>query len=799
MEALKKFIIKNMKVLIALGLAATLALSSTIGAALADSSTPSGSGTSADPYIITTASQLANIPTLGMSASYKLGNDIDLSSYGTWTPIGVYSYDSDYNKPFTGSFDGSGHTISGLTVGSAASPANKMYVGVFGYAKNATIKNLTVSGSIFTSSQNAGLLVGDIDGSTVISNCNSSGVVSGYAYVGGLAGSNANSSTAVVLQNDKSSATVTATNNYGGGLIGYDYGTITNCSASGDVKGGQYAGGLVGEDTAITSGCYATGNVTLTADGYCGGFAGTAGAPITNSYSVGNVTGLSLGTGGFVGYVFTGSPITNCFSLGTVSATNKIGGFAGPSSSAIKNCYEAGQVSSTGSSAAAFGLNSSTDCYFDSTVNTTVTTDSSATGKTSTIMKAQAFADTLNSNITSLTLTNTVAWKYSASVNSGYPFLNGVGVGVDTTPPTGTFSLSPSASTPGPVTITLTATDDISGVASITLPDNSTVTTSIATYQVSANGNYNFTVKDNAGNSAALTEAVSNISATSTTSNLSIAATYAFSSDSTSATVTADVTDDSGTTVSVMAYASGTQTAGYFASAGTAITPSAGSGSGVIGIGTFNVSGNGTYTVYVKDSKNNETVQTVTISGIGSGSSSSDPSSSSSGSSSSSSSGSTSQTDTVGVSGTISASGISVTHPTSINYTIDANGNFVSPDFPITNNSAGPVKVTVESLKSIAGGSLQFTDVDPLSENWSNLDLADSLKYIALGIGADTSTGWTSGESTNTFWSVNTTPLAIGDIASAGSASLKLTAYNGKVFDKSYTAEHSLVLEFDLD
>lgn len=99
-----------MKVLTALGLVITLVLSSTVAIALADSSTPAGSGTSADPYIITTAAQLADIPTFGMSAFYKLENDIDLSSYGNWTPIG------SSGTPFKGVFDGNKHEITGLTI-----------------------------------------------------------------------------------------------------------------------------------------------------------------------------------------------------------------------------------------------------------------------------------------------------------------------------------------------------------------------------------------------------------------------------------------------------------------------------------------------------------------------------------------------------------------------------------------------------------------------------------------------------------------------------------------------------------
>lgn len=775
MSIINNFLRRHAKIAVSAGLAAAMALSGT-AFALADTGAPSGAGTLGNPYILTTAAQLAAIPTYGMSACYKLGNDIDLSWYSSWTPIGTSS------TAFSGTLDGNGHSITGLTIGTSASPSTASYLGLFGYLSNASLKNVAVSETIYASTTASqyvgglagyamtstitnctaagtvagdayvGLLAGDVNGSTV-SSCTSSGNASAYQYVGGLVGFAASFSyysgnmsvvTASTLTSDSSSAAVACTHQNGGGLVGgAGYATsstgvitgttaITGCFATGDVTGGSSSavlGGLAGYSGANISGSYATGAVAGYND--LGGLIGESDhGAILNDYATGNVSGTNNSVGGLIGeadfttnqYVASRGGIANCYALGSVTGYDNVGGFAGSSIVALSNCYEAGMVDLAGGTHTGVGAfcgsyasssyyhigGSASDSYYDATVNTVVPSDSSGVGKATSDMQTQTFADLLNANSKALSIANAAAWEYGAAVNGGYPYLSGVGIGADTTPPTGTFSLSPSGSTSGPVIITLTAADSGSSVASITLPDGSVVSVSTATYTVTVNGTYSFTVADNAGNTARLSETVSNIVATSS---------------------------DSGSS-------------------------SSGSGSS-------------------------------------SGSSSSSSSSSSSGSSSSGS-GASSQTDTIGVNGTISASGISVTHPTSIAYTIDSSGNFTSPDFSITNNSSGPVSVTVESLQSASGGTLQFTDVAPTAEDWGNLDLAGSKTYIALGIGADTSTGWSSGVNSGTFWAVDTTPMAVGSIASGGSASLALTAHNGHVFDQSYTARHSLVLEFNL-
>ena len=90
------------------------------------------------------------------------------------------------------------------------------------------------------------------------------------------------------------------------------------------------------------------------------------------------------------------------------------------------------------------------------------------------------------------------------------------------------------------------------------------------------------------------------------------------------------------------------------------------------------------------------------------------------------------------IEGTIEALTVSVTHPITVSYAIDPNdGNtegIIAPEILLVNNTLVPIKVTVESMFSTSGGSLQFTDVLPADKDWANLNVADSKQFIALGI-----------------------------------------------------------------
>ena len=213
-----------------------------------------------------------------------LANDIDLggSEDNPWTPIG-YSDGSDVSLEFAGTFDGQGHTISGLYINSEAT-----YAGLFGVVgEDGTVTNLTVKGDVTNKGKFTGGVIGYNLGA--VENCAFTGTVNGGGGTGDSAGYEHG--------------------NYTGGVAGINYGTITNCRNSGAVTGNDsgtnthsYTGGVAGENSGIVADCCNTGAVTGIGDGtrytYAGGVAGgncndspEPVATITNCYNTGNVTG----------------------------------------------------------------------------------------------------------------------------------------------------------------------------------------------------------------------------------------------------------------------------------------------------------------------------------------------------------------------------------------------------------------------------------------------------------------------------------------------------------------------------
>lgn len=153
----------------------------------------------------------------------------------------------------------------------------------------------------------------------------------------------------------------------------------------------------------------------------------------------------------------------------------------------------------------------------------------------------------------------------------------------------------------------------------------------------------------------------------------------------------------------------------------------------------------------------------------------------------------------VSINGTILPLTISVTHELNIAYSIDPNTGSVSTNpISITNSTRVPVSVTVQSLASAPGGTLQFTDVLPSAENWSSLNTDDSKKYIALGLKIDNDTGWNPGYSTSTDWAAADTPVTFGTLPSGATGSLTLVANSGYAFDSEYTAMADVIMVVSL-
>ena len=233
-------------------------------------------------YTVTSADGLMNIAELvnggKTDINITLDTDIDLTGKD-WTPIGT-----DYDNSYKGTFDGGGHTITGLTF-----TTNDEYAGLFGRLNRAgTVKNVVMEGVQITSNQIYGGSIGGVVGYSwgTIENCSVSGSVSGTVYVGGVVG----------VQ------------------IG---GSITGCSSSATVKGMVDVGGVAGQtnSSATLTACYATGNVIIEinpqkniAGGSLVGM--NAGSSLLACYATGNVTSTGSSTGymhidGFLGNNYT--------------------------------------------------------------------------------------------------------------------------------------------------------------------------------------------------------------------------------------------------------------------------------------------------------------------------------------------------------------------------------------------------------------------------------------------------------------------------------------------------------------
>ena len=335
-----------------------------------------GDGTVYDPYQIRTAGQLALLAKLvndhnNFSGEYfTLTADIDLSGK-QWTPIGWYDKENSIQYLFSGYFDGAGHEITGLTIGSAES-ANSILerVGLFGGIYEGSIRNISVEVQIYAALN--GAYVGGLAGATSntdITNCNTSGNIAltnaNVVSAGGLAGYTTDSDITACYSDVDISAT--GASSYVGGLTGqYMDGTLYNSHAAGTVIANgdnSLAGGLSGGLWGTISNCFATGDATASGSGaYAGGFAAESGAVIQDSYATGNVSTGSAGVyfyaaaGGFVGNNY--NTITNSYATGDVLTGSPnvdfgayAGGFVGyneyllpAAPGLIENCYAAGSA-----------------------------------------------------------------------------------------------------------------------------------------------------------------------------------------------------------------------------------------------------------------------------------------------------------------------------------------------------------------------------------------------------------------------------------------------------------------------
>ena len=293
-----------------------------------------GSGTQQDPWRI---QSLADFDEFAAHPNYwagftRLQTDVNLA--GRTYTTAVIAPDTDQTTywfqgtSFTGVFDGNDHKIIGLTIKAGAND----YLGLFGFIEDGEVRNLTLEGASVTGYCDVGGLVGYNVGS--ISNCHSTGNVSGRDYVGGLVGYNVGS-----ISNCYSTSDVNGNSEVGGlvgtngfFIFGYPYpGVIYNCYSIGDVNGVGIVGGLVGDNSVgFVSNCYSTGDVNGVE--YVGGLVGMNGF----------VT--PLGASGWIG---------NCYSTGWITASGDyVGGLVGTNDWVVEGSFwdvqTSGQTESSG-------------------------------------------------------------------------------------------------------------------------------------------------------------------------------------------------------------------------------------------------------------------------------------------------------------------------------------------------------------------------------------------------------------------------------------------------------------------
>ena len=236
-------------------------------------------------YTVTSADGLMNVAELVNGG--KTDINITLDKNIDLTGKGWTPIGTNYDNSYTGTFDGGGHTIKGLAV-----TTNDQFVGLFGYLNRAgTVKNVVMEGIQITSNHMFGCTGGVVGYSWgTIENCSVSGSVSGTDCVGGVVGSQ-------------------------------KAGSIIGCSSSATVKGTHYVGGVAGEKWGTMIACYATGNVTL-----------EIGSP--KNLSGGGVVGLN-----------GGSRVLACYAIGNVNSKGSstgnvhIGGLFGDNYTVVTACY----------------------------------------------------------------------------------------------------------------------------------------------------------------------------------------------------------------------------------------------------------------------------------------------------------------------------------------------------------------------------------------------------------------------------------------------------------------------------
>lgn len=390
--------------------------------------TLSGDGSQNSPYLIDNAHDLGAIYYYDSCAYYKLTSNIDLNDI-QWTRAII--------PVFNGNFDGNNFVIKDMNI------VGGNYSGLFGkidstaIVTNLGLENVFVSATPYLSG--LGSLAGQNDGS--ITNCSSSGKVTGYSHVGGLVGDNRNGS----IENCYSTSEVNGDNDVGGlvgynwdgnisdcyttskvsgeydvsGLAGFNGGTITSSSCTGTIIGNHDIGGLAGDNNGSIKNCYSTSEVN--GDYVVGGLVGENTSSITSCYSQGSVSGNLVG--GLAGQ--NDGNITNCYSTGSVNGNSSVGGLVGSNNyGSITNCYSTGLVEGNGSGGlvGSGSFQNVANSFWD--IETSGQSESDGgTGLTTIQMKIQETFTTIGWDFLDES-TNGLSEIWQMSTETGYPVLS---------------------------------------------------------------------------------------------------------------------------------------------------------------------------------------------------------------------------------------------------------------------------------------------------------------------------------------------------------------------------------------
>ena len=415
-----------------------------------------GDGSPDDPYQISTSADLDSLRTAtgDWACAFVLTGNITTSS--TWkTGIGTAVTN------FTGSFNGGGYEVSGLTVFDENETDN---MGFFGFTDSATINNIGFTGTV-TGDGDVGGLIGRAEDTTVSNSWTNVTVNGGYDDgddIGGLVGQAVSSTFSNVWARGSVTGHGSGSANFVGGLLG-DAGvsTITDSWAEGDVvANGDHVGGLIGalDDGGSVSGSYASGSVTVTtastqdhggligkvveedevttvttsyASGAVngiedvGGLIGENEGRVSRSYAIGPVTATEF-VGGLVGLNDNNSAgtIEDSYATGTVTGDDLVGGLVGENEGVIRRSYSKGSVTGTSNEGGLVGNDDGgtvSDSYWD-TQTSSLESSAGGTPKTTVQMKT---ISTFSSWSIVAGYSSSSTWGICGPVNSGYPYLTG--------------------------------------------------------------------------------------------------------------------------------------------------------------------------------------------------------------------------------------------------------------------------------------------------------------------------------------------------------------------------------------